>query len=147
MCISDSATCKALFSLTNCLLNPNCQSQNVTLIRNFKKVTNRERYSLYTFFFSQFFSKATTQKQEQYIFFPILLHLTGHTTTHYLSPTTYKYLLTVQVVCAPVLNLGPPLVGWWRYLHHLGDGGGTSTTSWDECMDMTSSSLQKKRQK
>ena len=117
ICISDSATCKALFSLTNCLLNSKHQSQNVTLIHNIK-VTNREGNSLYTFFFSQFFSKVLHKSRNNTIF-SVLLHLIGHTTTRYLSLTTYKYLLSVQV-SVPMLNLGSLSVGWWRCLHHLG---------------------------
>ena len=116
MCISDSATCKALFSLTNCLLNSKHQNQNVTLICNIK-VTNREGYSLYAFFFSQFFSKELHKSRNNTIF-SVLLYLTGHTTTCYLSLTTYKYLLSVWV-SVPMLNLGSLLAGWWRYLHHL----------------------------
>ena len=64
-------------------------------------------------------------------------------TCYLLTQNTSTYSLS-GCQC-PGLTFGPFLWGGGDTSTTSGDGGGISTTSGDECMDMTSSSLQKQK--
>ena len=112
MSISDSATCGALFSPTNCLLNSKCQSQNITLIHN-NELTNRERYSLYkSFLVAHFSSKALCKKARSTHNFEFCFTIIQSVFQ------THKYLLPGRMPFSKFHFRTSP-ERWWRYLHHL----------------------------
>ena len=99
---------------------------------NFKK-KKKKIYSHFYSFFALCLSKALHEKGINSIqnFFSPFSVLSHH--CQLFLPIRITYLLSIQVM-PPHLGLWSFSPGWWRYLHHPGDGGGTSTTSGDDLM-------------
>ena len=115
-CFSHSTTCKALFSLTNGLLNMNsalaqpqpCQPQHYK--NSHIGINNKGEILTLQFPVGPFLLKGSKIKKRQHRFTK---------KKKILLPSSHMGTYSRVGCHLPFLTLGPLLWRWWRYLHHL----------------------------
>ena len=100
-------------------------------------ITNKGRNTYFNVFPSIFSSKALIRKRQHIISISFYIFFSHKTTFTFIT-----WVLTPWQDASSQPPALAPSGGWQRHLHHLRRGGGTSTTSGDECI---SSSLQKQK--